>query len=642
MFNHKYRVMLLLIWLLVYPLPVAAQTVTSAILSPPDTEDFPVFRSYLEVYDEGGNFIHDLQAEDVTIVEDQEQIPVTDLEEMEIGAQFVVALNLGSTFAIRDSNGISRNDNLQAALHIWGLNHSTNLDDLSFLTNDGPETIHLTTGEQWLDGLYAYGTDPRSAIASLDVLFRAVEVASDPVPRVGMGRAVLLLTPPPDRTSSATLQSIIALAKQERVRIYIWMVSSPAYFSSQTAVQLSDLATQTGGQFFAYSGVEIFPDIEEYLEPLRYVYSLSYESGIRNSEPHQIYAQITSNGQSATSETQDFNFQVVPPNPIFLSPPIQIFRANTSALANTLSEESDYTPKEQTLDILIEYPDKLPRPLVRTTLYVDGKIADENSSPPFDQFTWDLRAYTASGNHILQVEVLDSLGLSNISIDNAVQITVQQTPQSVISTIADNIPIIAGAAVALAGGILLLVLILGGHIQPKNFGGRRKKTSKPKKQGSKDRDPVTQSVPIEGMPSSQRIPKWINHLSWPQRNSASEPLAYLEPLVETDKNHPRERLPISAGEITFGKDPTQATISFNDSALDDLHARLIVNGEGDYRLYDEGSIAGTWVNFAPISSEGAKLSHGDIIHLGRISLLFRVSDKKQIPKPIVIPQEPRS
>jgi hypothetical protein len=596
----------------------------------------------MEVFDGEGNFVNNLQKEDVTIIEDNRSIPVTKLEYQETGGQFVVAVNLSPTFAIRDSNGISRGQNIQEALIAWAENHNAPLDDLSFLSNDGPESIHLSKGSLWLNAYQSYETDARAALPSLDVLVRAIEVASEPLPRVGMGRAILLLTPPPDRTADANIQSFISLAKQDGIRIHVWMVSSPAYFTSQGAVLLSNMASQTGGQFFAYSGDEAIPNIEDYLTPLRYVYALGYESKIRNSEPHQVYAQINHNGTRLTSEPQDFDLQVLPPNPIFVSPPLQIFRANKSAIADTLNETAEYTPKEQTLEILVEFPDGRPRALTRTTLYVDGSIADENTAPPFDTFTWDLTAYESSNPHLLKVEVLDSYGLSNISIDKTIQITVQQTPQSIVTTIIKNAPTIAGAAVAIAGGILLLVLVVGGHIRPKTFGRRRKK-SKAKVQREDAKDPLTQPIPPERPPSRQRFPKWVNRISWRQRDShTKKPIAYLESLKEKDPKSPQNQIPVHTGVITFGKDPTQATFSFNDNALDDLHTRLEVNSEGACKIFDEGSIAGTWVNYDPVTTDGVSLFHGDIVHIGPIRLCFKIRDKTKIPKPIVIPLEPGS
>ncbi len=632
-----------MIGLLLLSVPADAQTAGSAILTPPETTDFPIIHSYLEVYDGQGRFIHDLQEKDVAIIEDQKSIPVLELDELEAGAQFVVAVNLGPTFAIRDSNGISRYATVQAAVNNWAANHTAPLDDLSLLTNDSPDKIHLPDAVQFLNSFHAYESDPRSAAPSLDVLVRAINIASDPTPRIGMGRAILLLTPPPNRTGSATLQSIISLARQQRIRIYVWMVSSPELFTFEGATLLVELANQTGGQFFAFSGTENIPNIEDYLTPLRYIYSLSYESKIRNSESHQIIAEINTTGLEIISPPQDFILQVLSPNPMFLSPPLEIFRANRSALSETLSEEADYTPKVQPLEILVEFSDGLPRPLVRTTLYVDGEIVDENTAAPFDRFTWDLSDYTSSSAHIIQIEAIDSLGLSGISIENTVQITVQQTPQSVLSTIVQNAPIIAGAAVAVAGGVLVLVLMVKGRIKPKAFGQRRIKKNKIGKSQIDKKDPITQPVPLEPTVQRRRISYWVNRFSWPQRSSQSQkPVAYLERLAEIHNNSPKEQIPISIDEITFGKDPKLATTTFNNTAVDDLHARIRVNHQGDITIYDEGSIAGTWVNFLPISSEGVKLAHGDIIHIGPIGLCIKMTDKKQIPRPLVRPQEPRS
>ena len=629
-----------MIWLLLLPIPAEAQNATSAILTPPETGDFPLIQAYLEVYNEQGDFIHNLVETDVTIIEDNKRIRASELTELEVGAQFVVALNLGPTFAIRDSNGISRYQTLQESLRGWASRHLDDLDDLSFLTNDGPENIHLSNASQLLSGFDEYGTDPRAATPSLDVLVRAINVASDPVAQIGMGRAILLLTPPPNRAGTATLQSIISLAKQERVRVHVWMVSSTEFFASEEAAQLAELAHQTGGRFFVFSGIEEIPEIEDYLAPLRSIYSLSYESKIRNSQPHQIYVQIDSNEIRTTSAPQDFDLEVLPPNPIFLSPPLQIFRANRTAFSESLSDEADYTPKEQELDIVVEFPDGRLRPLVRTTLYIDGEIADENTAPPFDTFTWDLSTQNTSNQHILQVEVLDSYGLGNVSIEHIVQISVQQTPQSILSTIVQNGPVIAGAAVAVAGGVLVLVLILGGRIHPKTFGRGRKNTHIKKKGRDERNDPITQPVLIEIEPAKKRFPHWLNRISWPQRGTSSiKPVAFLESLTETNHVSQKTQIPITYGEITFGRDPKLATHTFNDKAVGDLHARLRVVGETDFWIYDEGSIAGTWVNYTPIDADGQKLAHGDIIHIGKIGFRFKISDRKQIPKPIVIQQE---
>jgi len=491
-----------------------------------------------------------------------------------------------------------------------------------------------------LNSYNIYGTDPRTAEPSLDVLIRAIEVASDPVPRTGMGRAVLLLTPPPTEAGETTLSSIISIANQEGVRIFVWMISSPEFFMSEGATRLADMADQTRGSFYAFSGVEDFPDIDDYLEPLRYVYEFSYESKIRTGEPHQVYAQATIGDQKIESQPQNLGIRVNPPNPIFLSPPVEIIRANTAPFIDSIAEDPGYTPEEQVLEILVEFPDDHQRALTRSTLYVDGVIKDENLSEPFKVFTWDLREYTSSANHHLQVELEDSLGLKSYSIEHRIKIIIKRTPQSVISSMARNAPLIAGVSAAVAGGILVLVLIVGGHIQPKDFGHRRKKSSK----RAKIQDFVDESQPDDGFlgtaPQKQRMPKWLNKIAWAHWDTpAPQPVAYLDPFNDTAKHTLKTSIPLPIGEVSFGRDPTRAKIALKELALEKLHTKFIVSEDENFTIFDVGTTAGTWVNYQPISENGTTVSHGDIIHMGPLGFRLNYEDKTRIPKAVVIPAD---
>jgi hypothetical protein len=56
---------------------------------------------------------------------------------------------------------------------------------------------------------------------------------------------------------------------------------------------------------------------------------------------------------------------------------------------------------------------------------------------------------------------------------------------------------------------------------------------------------------------------------------------------------------------------------------------------------DEGSIAGTWINYAPVSRQGLCLQHGDLVHIGRVGFRYTQRKPKHIRKPIVIKEDPR-
>jgi hypothetical protein len=179
---------------------------------------------------------------------------------------------------------------------------------------------------------------------------------------------------------------------------------------------------------------------------------------------------------------------------------------------------------------------------------------------------------------------------------------------------------------------LLLVLVLGGRLHPGSPTGlkrrRRRKT-----------DPVTQPVRMKTEPGGQRLQGFIHRLPWPQRRLAPKAFAYLLRLSDSDQGNGSAPISITSDEITFGRDPLQATHPFDDSSLEPLHARLLREADGSFRLVDEGSTAGTWINYTPVSREGARLHHGDLIHVGRVGFRFMLREPGRIRRPVVLPEE---
>ena len=56
-----------------------------------------------------------------------------------------------------------------------------------------------------------------------------------------------------------------------------------------------------------------------------------------------------------------------------------------------------------------------------------------------------------------------------------------------------------------------------------------------------------------------------------------------------------------------------------------LHTRVQLTPEGDFRILDAGSVAGTWVNYAPVPPQGLLLKHGDLVQIGRESFRFQLA-----------------
>jgi hypothetical protein len=56
---------------------------------------------------------------------------------------------------------------------------------------------------------------------------------------------------------------------------------------------------------------------------------------------------------------------------------------------------------------------------------------------------------------------------------------------------------------------------------------------------------------------------------------------------------------------------------------------------GSFRIMDQGSIAGTWVNYVSVPPNGITLEHGDLLHLGRVCLRFTLRQPSHARKPAI-------
>jgi hypothetical protein len=295
----------------------------------------------------------------------------------------------------------------------------------------------------------------------------------------------------------------------------------------------------------------------------------------------------------------------------------------------SMADEGDLEillPDSQDLEVLVEFPDGHVRPLSRTTLYVNGEEYKSNFTEPFLQFTWDLSEFTSSAEYILEVEVEDDLGLSSKSLETSILVTVGNSSPNPLRVISQNRTIIAGIVVAVSGAILLFVLVLGGRLRPGFWREYRRR--------NKLSDPVTQPVQsVQEQPTPKRA-TWINRFRWPSGRITSKQFAQLVPLADANQADTYPPIVISRQIVTFGSDPSQADQLVEDGSVEDLHARLRRESQGVFRLSDEGSIAGTWVNYAPISNEGIILEQGDLIHIGRVGFRFIMRNPRRVRKPV--------
>ena len=88
--------------------------------------------------------------------------------------------------------------------------------------------------------------------------------------------------------------------------------------------------------------------------------------------------------------------------------------------------------------------------------------------------------------------------------------------------------------------------------------------------------------------------------------------------------------------MTFGTDPVQSMRVLDDPSISHLHARVKQMEDGGFLICDHGSVAGTWVNFEPVTREGRRLAHGDRINFGQLMYRFDLNQPPAQSEPKVI------
>jgi hypothetical protein len=632
-----------------------AESAFTATLTSPDTSEFPHLTAYLDVHDPAGAFVNGLSAQDVTMLENDLQVPANALQELKPGVQFVIAITPGESFSIRDAEGVSRYEYLLQGLRAgtW-MNQPSGSDDFSLLTLGGPQLTHSSDPAALQSTLENFVPDETQTVPSLEVLASALQVASDPTSQPGMERAILFITPPQNAEVSLGLQSVISSARQQNIHIYVWMIGPQEVFDLPEAGLLRNLADQTSGSFFAFSHDEQVPDLESLLEPLRYIYLLGYDSQITSTGSQQVAAQVTMDSDQITTQVQSFELDLQAPVPMFVEPPVEIVRSfPDQPTPGNSSVETVLLPAEQVINIQVTFPDGYDRPITRTSFYVDGTLNGENTNPPFDWFAWDLQPYTQDSVHTITVSAVDDLGITGNSSEATVKITVPTTTQGVMVAVSQKRPLLLVVVLVISATILALVLILGGLIRPKPHPGQVRLSVDPyaktrpvdyREHRQQYKNQVNQPVKIAlvdtSVQSKTRSQGWRGWLPWLKHKEEPLPaLAFLLPLSGTDETTIPAPLRIAGDDTTLGSDPLQANLVIANPSIEGLHARIHHEGK-TFLITDNDSVAGTWVNYNQIPSAGTLLEHADIIHLGEVSFRFNLAEPGQTRRVVVTPLEP--
>ena len=613
---------------------VRAQTAAYAEITAINAQNFPKISALVDVFDANGEFVPGLQPADLTVYEDGQPREAATITESAVPAQIVVAINPGPALAVRDANGVARFNNIVDSLGAWTATlPADSADDLSLVSLSG-SLINHATARDWLVSLQSFKPDFRNTTPNLQSLSIALDTVDTPTAQPGMKRAVLFITPHMDDTNiDNTIAPLINKAVESKIRVYVWFVDAVDFGVTASANAFKSLAQQTNGSFFTYSGKEAFPDLNLYFAPLHHIYSITYSSALTVSGDHTLGIYFDTPLGTIPALDKPFTADIQPPNAFFVNPPSQITRQPP---ANDPYNPDILEPAQQALDVIIEFPDGHKRELKRTTLYVDGQIAAENTAAPYDKFVWDLSLYEQTGQHEIVVEAEDVLNLKKASLGILVNITVMPAPKGIQAILARYRSYVVLGAIGLAGMALLAILL--------RSRGRRTSTIDRIEIRKRLDDPLTQPVaaltesPVSATKKAKTQPRpaltgWMQPK---QQTRAPKADAYLIRLTNGGEPASVAPIPVVEKDMTFGTDPVQSIRVLDDPSISPLHARIKHMEDGIYMIYDHGSVAGTWVNYEQVTREGRRLAHGDRIHFGQLVYRFDLNQPPAESEPKVV------
>jgi len=562
------------------------------LVQSPDTSLFPTIIVPFKLPISQNELNADLQTSQIMVYEDGTSLIPESLDKVRSGVHFTLVLNPGRQLDLRDADGVSPYEKLRDALVDWSQTRTSFSGDRWSLVSDAGVEISSSSGRTlWVNALKAYQPNFRMLEPDLSSLETAVELASERVVPFGVDKVLLYITPAPSPAQIEAIEALSRDAQSAGIQVNVWLVDDAYFLTNAQGSALIDLAEETGGNLFNFTGVEDIPDPETYLANLGHYFKLTYQSGIRETGTTPLKIVITTPLGEIRGESSPLYIEMKPPNPILLAPPAIIRRTQSEGAGFELS------PTIQSIEIMMEFPDCHPRPLVLSRLYVDGKVVDERDTPPFDALEWDLTSLTDPGEHSIQVEVEDSLGFSAKTIMTPVQVEVilPETEEGFTSRQIEIFLLGFVLFISLAIFVLWLIRRYWQADRVKSF------------IHAKLREESSAGIDLSPMVKEKgRI------------------VAGLSPLENCPGNF-EGMLGLSRSRVYIGRDTKKADLIIDDKSINDAHA-LLHHDETNFWLNDLGSICGTWVNYGRISRQPVRIQAGDIIHFGNCGFRFTIVD----------------
>jgi len=556
----------------VAPVPTSAQESLNVQVTSIRTESFPEIWIYVSVTRPDGERVTELTAADFNILEGENEITPSSVREERLGTRQIYLINTSLASGLRDASGRTRLDYAVDALQEWWqLPDAARLgqDDLSLYTAEAELGVHETSAAVLASRLETFTPEFQLETAPYQRIQQVLRAARDPLPREGMTTSLIFVTPFVRGPELEDLEDAITAARELNVAVYTVLLADPDELDNPLTAEMSRLSEETGGELFLFNRDE----------------GLSILA-------RRIISALLAQSSDAAGNSNPLSFSVN------LQPPVITFERIPDDIVRRTEDQTqpleEVPPTSSNIRISISFPDNLPRELKSTSLWVNAEQVEINTSPPFDQFEFDISQYTTDAVLTLTARVEDTLGLTAETEEVPVSVTFDLPPSGLaaLQPVLSRIFLTAASIFLVAAALTAVVIVI------------RRSIIRP--------DQPDRSNRINRQPASG--------LHTAGQSEDENPEAFLISLDSDVLN-----VCLTGVDHVIGKDPSLATILLPDPSVEALHARLIRHADGRYLIKDIGSAAGTWVNYHEIPESGMILHHGDLINFGRNAFRFEKS-----------------
>lgn len=601
--------------LLLAAAPLLAQDSAPAELKITDivTDEFPD----VSVLVYGRNLGQDLGSVPLTLTEDGRAQAVTSSELVDVGTQTVLLLDASTDIRKPGATGAPRFQEV-VDLVVREVDNtkilSPQTDWLAAYAPAAEERISAikdwTTDHGFLrNNFYIYQPPEKIGETPLfELIYFGLDAFQDPQLDPKAQRSMILFSDGIDNVSGLRIDDAIERANQMGVAIHTVLLGEG---TRDGRANMERIAIMTGGQYIPLTAPEALDPVWRSIGQGRQQRRLSYRTRTLQPKEIAVAAQL-----AQSTVTDRAAFPVVPP-----PPPIEIQIVQPASEQEVVRSGEFYTtplaaltPAVLPIQVSLTWPDGRPRALQRVeyTLGSDTRVVD---AEPFDRIDFPIAAF-GNGSYALRVQAVDELGIAGNSRPLSIKLVENRPAQAapVVVTLEElpcegllcpqNMRWLTLAALALA----LLALFFAIFVLLR-------------------KPAVLTSV-------QQAVTGTIKAVTQPftldRRMKGPQAAKARLVLVEGDGNLPQS-VDIVGSNTRIGRDSSLSNVVLDDPRVSRYHCRIAEEGDDLFRIYDEGSTSGTYVNYKPVDIRGQALQHGDQVHIGPIGMRFEISRPGEQP-----------